>query len=90
MFIFSLCTLNTGYDYDKFIEKYTAEHEEDDDEAENKKSGSMNQVLQNILPHDQLFCFSCSCFHQNIVSLMCSPVVWRADGDGFSEIFKNV
>ena len=26
MFNFSLCTLNTGYDYDKFIEKYTAEH----------------------------------------------------------------
>ena len=46
MFIFSLCTLNTGYDYDKFIEKYTAEHEEDDDEAGNKKAGSMNQVFQ--------------------------------------------
>ncbi len=93
MFIFSLCTLNTGYDYDKFIEKYTGEHEVDEGEADNSNSGpasSMNQVFKHILLHNQLCFFCCSCFHPNIVSLMCWPVVRRADGVGFSERFKNV
>ena len=53
-----------------------------------KKQHLWIRFFKHILPHNQLFFFSC--FHPNIVSLMFWLVVGRADGVGFSECLKNV